>query len=75
LYSDEEYEEFFRALGGAVALIVLDTHAVLWLAQAPELSDDAADGGDSSSARQGMEWRSADESLWEMAMISIAPIA
>jgi PIN domain nuclease of toxin-antitoxin system len=51
-------------------LIVLDTHAVLWLAQAPELLSDEATGA-IASARGQDGVAIADKTLWEMAtMIS-----
>lgn len=49
-------------------MILLDTHAVLWLAQVPELlSDDAREA--ISSARQKDGVAIADETLWELAML------
>jgi PIN domain nuclease of toxin-antitoxin system len=49
-------------------LIVLDTHAVLWLAQAPELLSKRATEA-IASARQEDGVAIADKSLWEMAMM------
>jgi len=49
-------------------LIVLDTHAVLWLAQVPELlSDQAVEA--IASARQQDGVAIADKTLWEIAMM------
>ena len=49
-------------------MIVLDTHAVLWLAQAPELLSKRATEA-IASARQEDGVAIADKSLWEMAMM------
>jgi len=49
-------------------VILLDTHAVLWLAQAPELLSDAAeDAIVSERRRDGVAI--AGQSLWELAML------
>lgn len=49
-------------------MILLDTHAVLWLAQEPELlSGDAKEA--ISSARQKDGVAIADKTLWELAML------
>jgi PIN domain nuclease of toxin-antitoxin system len=49
-------------------LIVLDTHAVFWLAQTPELLSDRAIEA-IASERQADGVAIADKSLWEMAMM------
>ncbi len=49
-------------------MIVLDTHAVLWLAQVPELlSDVATEAIESARREDGLAI--ADKSLWELAMM------
>ena len=49
-------------------MILLDTHAVLWLAQVPELLSDDARGA-ISDARQKDGVAIADKTLWELAML------
>jgi len=49
-------------------VILLDTHAVLWLAQAPELLSYDARGA-ISDARQKDGVAIADNTLWELAML------
>jgi PIN domain nuclease of toxin-antitoxin system len=49
-------------------MILLDTHAILWLAQIPELLSDGATEA-ISSARQEDGLAIADKSLWELAML------
>ena len=49
-------------------MILLDTHAVLWLAQVPDMLSDDARGAIASSRRQdGVAI--ADKTLWELAML------
>ena len=49
-------------------MIVLDTHAVLWLAQVPDLLSDDARAA-ISVAREQDGLAIADKSLWELAML------
>jgi PIN domain nuclease of toxin-antitoxin system len=49
-------------------VILLDTHAVLWLAQVPELLSDDARGA-IALARQNDGVAIADKTLWELAML------
>jgi PIN domain nuclease of toxin-antitoxin system len=49
-------------------MILLDTHAVLWLAQVPELLSDGATLA-ISNARQQDGVAIADKTLWELAML------